>query len=191
MTTGRSSGAGDAPRRRSAPSSRRRRSARIGASSSTSSTEATAAGEVGRPHGLDGSFYVIRPLPALLVQGARVVVATGVRTIVRRSGTDAKPIVRLDGSSSREDAEALRGQALLIANSELPSLEEGEYWAHELEGCTVTDGERVLGVVSRMVTLPSCEALEVEDRLIPLVRDAVRSVDVAGRRIDVDLAFLG
>jgi 16S rRNA processing protein RimM len=27
--------------------------------------------------------------------------------------------------------------------------------------------------------------------LVPLVRDAVRDVDVAGRRIDVDLAFLG
>jgi 16S rRNA processing protein RimM len=134
---------------------------------------------------------VVRPLPALLVQGARLAVGAGVRTIVRRAGTDAKPILRLDGSSTREDAEALRGEALLIANAELPDLEEGEYWAHELEGCTVVDGERVLGVVSRMVTLPSCEALEVEDRLIPLVRDAVRSVDVAGRRIDVDLGFLG
>jgi hypothetical protein len=27
--------------------------------------------------------------------------------------------------------------------------------------------------------------------LVPLVRDAVRSVDVAAKRIDVDLAFLG
>jgi 16S rRNA processing protein RimM len=38
--------------------------------------------------------------------------------------------------------------------------------------------------------------LEVErdgapDLLVPLVRDAVRSVDVAARRIDVDSAFLG
>jgi ribosomal 30S subunit maturation factor RimM len=41
-----------------------------------------------------------------------------------------------------------------------------------------------------MIALPSCEALEVGDRLIPLVRDAVRSVDIAGRRIDVDLAFV-
>jgi ribosomal 30S subunit maturation factor RimM len=27
--------------------------------------------------------------------------------------------------------------------------------------------------------------------LIPLVRDAIRSIDIAARRIDVDLAFLG
>jgi 16S rRNA processing protein RimM len=110
---------------------------------------------------------------------------------VRRSGTDAKPIVRLDGSASREDAEALRGESLMVANADLPALGEGEYWAHELEGCTVVDGGREVGVVSRMVTLPSCEALEVGDRLIPLVGHAVRSVDVRGRRIDVDLGFLG
>jgi 16S rRNA processing protein RimM len=50
--------------------------------------------------------------------------------------------------------------------------------------------------VRRMMALPSCEALEVEradgrELLVPLVRDAVRSVDVAARRIDVDLSFLG
>jgi len=52
-----------------------------------------------------------------------------------------------------------------------------------------------VGRVRRMVALPSCEALEVErdggdDLLVPLVRDAVRSVDVAVGVVDVDLAFL-
>jgi 16S rRNA processing protein RimM len=47
-----------------------------------------------------------------------------------------------------------------------------------------------------MLPLPSCEALEVVreaggELLVPMVRDAVRSVDVVARRIDVDLAFLG
>jgi 16S rRNA processing protein RimM len=99
--------------------------------------------------------------------------------------------VRLTGCASREDAEALRGEPLLVDAADLPPLGEGEYWAHELEGCAVVDGDRKVGVVARMVTLPSCEALEVGHRLIPLVADAVRSVDVAARRIDVDLGFLG
>jgi 16S rRNA processing protein RimM len=42
-----------------------------------------------------------------------------------------------------------------------------------------------------MVALPSCEALEVGDLLIPMVRDAIRSIDVDARRIDVDMRFLG
>ena len=46
--------------------------------------------------------------------------------------------------------------------------------------------------MARMVALPSCEALEVgADLLIPLVRDAIRSIDVEARRIDVDMGFLG
>ncbi len=160
-------------------------------SSESSSTSSTDAGRVGRPHGLDGSFYVTRPLPALLEVGRALTVAGREREIVRRSGTAAKPILRLDGSATREEAEALRGEPLLVANAELPALGQGEYWAHELEGCLVVDGDREVGLVARLVPLPSCEALEVGDRLIPLVGDAVRSIDVAARRIEVDLGFLG
>ena len=120
-----------------------------------------------------------------------MIVAGRARDIVRRSGTEAKPILRLDGSASREDAEAMRGEPLLVANAELPDLEPGAYWAHQLEGCAVVDGDREVGEVRAMVTLPSCEAIEVGDRLIPLVGDAIRSIDLDARRIDVDLAFLG
>ena len=55
----------------------------------------------------------------------------------------------------------------------------------------MVDGAREVGVVARMIALPSCEALEVGDLLIPLVRDAIRSIDLEARRIDVDLGFLG
>ena len=70
-------------------------------------------------------------------------------------------------------------------------LEEDEYWARDLVGCTVVDGAREVGVVARMVALPSCEALEVGERLIPMVRDAIRSIDLEARRIDVDMEFVG
>lgn len=132
-----------------------------------------------------------RPLPALLREGARLTIAGELREIERRAGTDQRPFVRVTGCRSREAADALRGEPLLVAREDLPALGEGEYWAHELEGCAVVDGATPVGTVRRMVTLPSCEALEVGDRLIPLVGDAIRSVDVAARRIDVDLGFLG
>ena len=58
------------------------------------------------------------------------------------------------------------------------------------------DGERDVGVVARVLPLPANEVLEVRregsrDLLVPLVRDAVRAVDVEARVVDVDLAFLG
>jgi 16S rRNA processing protein RimM len=139
---------------------------------------------------------VTRPDGRLLPLGGVVVVAGAPAKIERRAGTDERPILRLEGHAGREAAEALRGEPLLVARADLPELEPDEYWAHELEGCTVVDGAEEVGVVRRMVPLPSCEALEVEradggELLVPLVRDAVRSVDVRARRIDVDLEFLG
>ena len=110
--------------------------------------------------------------------------------LTRHDGTPEKPILRFDGCASREEAEALRGTELRVPESEAPPLAEGEFWARDLAGCRVTDGEREVGVVERMIALPSCEALVVGDRLIPLVRDAIRSIDVQERRIDVDLGFV-
>ena len=155
-----------------------------------------AAGRVGRPHGLDGSFHVTRPRGTLLALGTTVRVGDGEAEIVRRAGTDERPILRLAGHDGREAAEALRGLDLRVHRASAPELEEDEWYAEDLEGCRVVDGAVEVGHVRRMVALPSCEALEVQrddapDLLVPLVRDAVRSVDVATGVVDVDLAFLG
>ena len=154
-------------------------------------------GVVGRPHGLDGSFYVGAPRADLLREGTVVTLDGVERTIERRAGTDARPILRLSGAADRAGAEALRGRALEIDDAVLPPLGPDEFWAEDLEGALVVDGSRELGVVRRLLALPSCECLEVEragggpDLLVPLVRDAIRSVDVDAARIDVDSAFLG
>jgi 16S rRNA processing protein RimM len=150
------------------------------------------AGRVGRAHGLDGSFHVTSPRPRLLTLGT----PTDLGEIVRRAGTDQRPLVRLAGCDTREAIEALHGRPLQVALADAPALEPGEWWAHELEGLAVTDGERAVGTVRRMLELPSVEVLEVEradgsELLVPMVGDAVRSLDVAGRRVDVDLEFLG
>jgi len=150
------------------------------------------AGRVGRPHGLDGSFHVTRPRADLLVLGRVIRVGDDVETeIVRRAGTDERPILRLALASDREAIDALRGAGLFGSKADAPPLGADEYWAEQLEGCEVRDGEQVVGVVARLVALPSCEALEVGERLIPMVRDAIRSIDIEARVIDVDLGFLG
>jgi 16S rRNA processing protein RimM len=140
---------------------------------------------------------VTGPTPRLLALGASVTVSGRTAAIVRRAGTDAKPIVRLEGIDGRVAAEELRGSELTVEAEDAPGLAEGEWWAHELEGCEVHDGQAHLGTVIRLIELPSCEALEVrllaggEPLLVPMVKDAVRSVEPAERRIEVDLDFLG
>ncbi len=149
------------------------------------------AGRVGRAHGLDGSFHVNGPRPRLLTLG----MPTDLGAIVRRVGTDERPVIRLEGCETREAAEALHGRPLLVAVQDAPPLEPGEWWAHELEGLAVTDGSTAVGIVRRMRELPSVEVLEVErpdgsELLVPMVGDAIRELDVAGRRVDIDLGFL-
>jgi len=154
------------------------------------------AGRVGRPHGLDGSFHVTLANAQLLAAAASVVVDDRELDITRRAGTEKRVILRLADHGDREAAESLRGKDLLVPRSLAPELGPDEWWAEDLAGCAVHDGDRAVGTVRRLVELPSCEVLEVErsgaaDLLVPLVTDAVREVDIDRRTIDIDLQFLG
>ena len=154
------------------------------------------AGRVGRPHGLDGSFHVTRPNAELIAATASLVVDDRELDITRRAGTAKRVILRLQDHDDRAAAESLRGKELLIPRAEAPELGPDEWWAEDLAGCAVHDGDRAVGTVKRLMELPSCEVLEVErtgggDLLVPLVTDAVREVDLEHRTIDIDLEFLG
>lgn len=145
-----------------------------------------AGGTVGRPHGLDGSFHV-RESTHAFAEGSVVVVGEAERRVQRRAGTDAGPILRLEGVGDREAAAALTGETLFVAD-EWGEPEAGEWLADDLVGCQV-DG---MGAVVRVLTGPSCDLLELEDgTLVPLVGDAVRRIDLDARRIDIDRHFLG
>jgi len=138
------------------------------------------AGRVGKPHGLDGSFYVdgaSHELP----EGAIVTIDSRTYTLDRRAGTDERPLIHLAGVS---DARALGGELLLIEDE----LAEGEWLAADLAGCRVPG----LGTVARVVDGPSCSVLELDDgTLVPFVSDAIERVDTEAREIHVRPDFLG
>jgi 16S rRNA processing protein RimM len=138
------------------------------------------AGRVGKPHGLDGSFYV-DGVRHLLPEGAEVVISSTTRIVERRAGTDERPLIRLSGL---DDARPLRGETILIEDE----LAADEWLAADLARCTVAG----LGPVARVVDGPSCSLLELEDgTLVPLVSDAIESIDVDAREIRVNREFLG
>ena len=144
------------------------------------------AGRVGRPHGLDGGFRVEAVSHPLTV-GMTVSVGGAERVVERVAGTEERPLLRLRGVGDRDAATGLRGQPLLVSELQAP-LESGEWLAGDLEGCLIPG----LGRVTRVVGAPSCDLLELEDgTLVPLIEDAVRSVDLEARRIEVDRRFLG
>jgi 16S rRNA processing protein RimM len=153
-------------------------------------------GVVGKPHGVRGGFFLngsvdsdaLRPgLGLLLGERAFVVVSVG--------GTEKRPILSLEGLGDRDAVAALRESPVFAARGDLTPLGEGEWFAEDLVGLDVFDGEggRV-GTVSRLVNLPSVDALEVaregsDDLLLPMLRQAIVSIE-PGVSVVVDLAFL-
>jgi 16S rRNA processing protein RimM len=111
-------------------------------------------------------------------------------------------VLRLAGVTSREAVDALRGTDLWVPRAEAPPLEDDEWLAEDLIGCRVVDGPVEVGVVVKLLPYPSCELLEIQRPdtdpehpakalWVPLISDAVRTVDVEAQRIDVNLSFLG
>lgn len=157
---------------------------------------------VTRPHGVRGGLRmkVFNPDTTVLVPGLRASLtppggdARTVRVLSVRPEKDTW-IVTLEGLSSRDEAEALRGAELSVPRSALPEPEEGEYYHVDLPGCEVRDpaGARV-GVVKDVVSYPSVDALVVEtpqgELEVPIVDTIVTSIDVPGRVIVIDPAML-
>ena len=129
--------------------------------------------QVGRAHGVDGSFWV----EGRVEEGATV----HGRPIERIGGTDDRPLARLPGVEDREAAAALAGEPVMAETE----LEQDEWLVSDLIGAEVVG----VGYVERVIDSPSCDLLEVGDVLIPFIKDAIKSI--GNGRIEVDLEFLG
>ncbi len=153
---------------------------------------------MGRSHGIEGAFVVLEPTERLeLLDPGRTVTIGGFdRTVESRKGTAQRPLLKLEGADGREAAEPLRGEAITVPRSALGSLAAGEFLVDELIGSEVLDGARRIGSVRDVLLLPSADVLEVEREgeeeplLVPLVADAIRSIDVERRRVEIDRSFV-
>ena len=145
-------------------------------------------GRVGRPHGVDGAFVVEhgsqdearwRVGAVLLVGGERATI-----TLARRVG-GRRVAIRLD-------REVERGAELAVPLSELPEPEEDSYYAFQLVGLEVVeDGGRELGSVVEVVPGVANDNLALADgTLVPLIEDAIASIDLDGRKVVVTRGFL-
>ena len=132
------------------------------------------AGRVGKPHGLDGSFYVDTPRHEL-PEGLALTIGERSYEIDRRAGTDERPLIRLAGI---DDPRALRGELMLVEDE----LAEDEWLAADLVGLSVPG----IGTVSEVIDAPSCSLLQLSDgTLVPFIADAVESIDMEAREIRV------
>jgi 16S rRNA processing protein RimM len=145
-------------------------------------------GRVGKPHGLDGGFFVegASERQAVFAKGATLYAAGEPATVVAsRHGSGGRPVIRLD-------RHVKRGAELAVARASLPSLsDEDEFYVFQLVGLHVEEeGGRLLGRVREVLEYPGNDVLELDSGAsLPLVETCVRHVDLAGGRIVVAAGF--
>jgi 16S rRNA processing protein RimM len=145
-------------------------------------------GRVGRPHGLDGAFVVERASDdeRRYAVGARLFVdgTPAVVTLSRRAGARRRAI--------RLDRDVERGQELTVDRADLPPVEPGSFYVVDLIGLAVVDdagGER--GTVRDVHSGVANDNLELSDGvLVPMIEDAVLSIDLEAGRVVIAAAFL-
>jgi 16S rRNA processing protein RimM len=148
-------------------------------------SERVSIGRVGKPHGLDGAFYVEQPSndERWWKVGARFLAGGREVEVVAARRAQGRPVIKVEPSAER-------GTHLEVARDALPPTEDDEYYAFELVGLDVVEeGGRMLGKVTAVVPGVANDVLEVGDVLLPMVEDCVRSIDLDAARIVVAQGF--
>ena len=146
-------------------------------------------GRVGKPHGLDGAFFVegASEDERWFKVGSRLLSGEGeVEVVVARRGAGGRPVIKVEPPVAR-------GSALEVAREALPPTEEDEYYVFQLIGLRVEeDGGDELGTVTDVVPGVANDVLQLDSGLaLPMVEDCVRVVDLSTGRIVVAPGFAG
>jgi 16S rRNA processing protein RimM len=143
-------------------------------------------GRVGKPHGLDGSFFVEQASedPTRFARDATLHVDGEPAKVVASKRSRGRPVIRLD-------REAPRGAELAVPRDELPPLGQDEYYEFQLVGLVVEEeGGRPLGRVSAVLPGSANDVLELDSGLLlPLVAACVQQVDLEAGRILIAQGF--
>jgi 16S rRNA processing protein RimM len=161
-------------------------------------------GKITGAHGSKGGLRVrwLGDGPENLMRAPRVALGTEAGDAserwyeVRRSaeGRGGEVWIELVGVESREAAAALTGLCVIGDAAHLAELPAGEHYWYEWIGCAVsTDDGRALGKVREIWDAGAHDVLVVVEEetgrelLLPVVRKLLREVDVAARRIVIEV----
>lgn len=144
-------------------------------------------GRVGRPHGVDGSFFVedASETPERFARGATLLVDGGpAKVTASKHGAGGRVVIKLDRPVPR-------GASLAVRRADLPELGEDAYYVFQLVGLAVEEeGGRALGTVSEVENGPANDVLVLDSGLLlPLVETCVLDVDLAHGRVLVAGGF--
>ncbi|MBC7528573.1 MAG: 16S rRNA processing protein RimM [Chthonomonadaceae bacterium] len=97
-------------------------------------------------------------------------------------------LLKLKGVETMNDAENLRGYIVSVRQSDAVPLASNEFYIHDLLGCeVVTEDGQTLGKITNILSNPANDIYVVgagkDEILLPAVRDVIKSVDIAARRV--------
>jgi 16S rRNA processing protein RimM len=167
-------------------------------SRNSSEPEFLAVGKLRRPHGIRGEILmtVWTEFPERLKPGVEVFVGENHERLrieqVRWHRDDM--LIMLEGYPSREEAGQLRNKVVMVRTEDLPPLEEGEVYLHQIIGMTVFDDdvELPLGIVSEIIETGANDVYVVRDEhgsefLLPAIDPVILAIDVRKKLIRVHL----
>ncbi|MCL4507132.1 MAG: ribosome maturation factor RimM [Chloroflexi bacterium] len=152
-------------------------------------------GVIARPHGIMGEVKLhTSPEYSMALEGVKRVYLNDATTATRVTGYRNHQnaiLLKLEGTHTRNDAEALRGARVSIKVSELPALAAGEYYSHQLVGMHVVDETgRELGHLSEVLATGSNDVYIVKttdgkELLLPAIESVIRQVDLEHDQMSV------
>jgi len=149
-------------------------------------------GKISKAHGIRGEVVLVTHDPESdLLDALETIWVGGVaRRIVEARGTTRGWLVRFEGIATRNDAELLRGQRVEVDREALV-LEDDDILLSDLVGCRVEklDGSP-WGTIHEVTNGAMQDLLVIHDgeleRLLPLVDEFVKHIDVAAGVVTVD-----
>ncbi len=143
-------------------------------------------GRVGRPHGIDGAFFVEQPSDdeRWWKTGATFLAGGTPVEVVAHRRSSGRPVIKLQPPVER-------GTWLEVDQAQLPPTGEDEYYAFQLVGLPVVEETgRELGTVKVVTPGVANDVLELDSGvLLPMVEDCIRSVDLEAGRVTVAAGF--
>lgn len=101
-------------------------------------------------------------------------------------------VLKLKGFDYIDDVKRLIDKDVFIDKAQMPSLEEGEYYIHELIGMEVfSEADEFIGTVKDVMETSANHVLVVDhdgkEALIPFVKAFIKELDLKHRKIKVKL----
>jgi 16S rRNA processing protein RimM len=154
---------------------------------------AVSVGRVVSAHGVHGDLKVesLTDFPERFRAGSRLWLEGVPRTVERSRQQGKMLVVKLEEIDSRTQAEALRGEQLMVPQAQAIE-QESVYYLHDIIGLEVVEASgNALGEVVDVLATGANDVYVVQgmtgQMLLPALDDVIKHVDLAARRILVDV----